>query len=71
MKFTQTSILSGSENTIELPCTSEELAQGFCRYDGGDLLQDAFSFLDAGQRDFIKFGVTPAEWEAEFPTGEK
>ena len=71
MKFTQTSILSGSENTIELPCTSEELAQGFCRWDGGDLIQDAFSFLDAGQRDFIKFGVTPAEWEAEFPTGEK
>ena len=71
MKFTQTSILSGSENTIELPCTSEELAQGFCRWDGGDLIQDAFAFLTADERDFIKFGVTPAEWEAEFPTGEK
>jgi len=70
MKFTQTSILSGSENTIELPCTAEQLAEGYCRYDGGDLLQDAFSFLDLGQREFIKTGITPQEWKAEFSTGE-
>ena len=61
-----TSVLSGSTNTMELPCTREQLAEGYCRYDGGDLLQNAFGFLNAEQRDFIKFGVTPEEWAAEF-----
>jgi len=51
---------------MELPCTREQLAEGYCRYDGGDLLQDAFGFLNAEQRDFIKLGVTPEEWAAEF-----
>ena len=64
MKFTNTSILSGSENTIELPCTSEELEQGFCRWDGGDLIQDAFPQLNADQREFIMTGITAVEWDS-------
>ena len=35
-------------------------------YHNGSLLQDAFPDLDADQRDFIKFGLTPHEYNDKF-----
>jgi len=35
-----------------------------CIYnEGNELIQDCFPTLDAGERDFIKFGCTPEEWD--------
>ena len=63
--FANTSILTGKIATMELNCSEAELAQGFNLYDGGALLQDAFPFLNAGEREFLKTGITPQEWETE------
>jgi len=67
--FTNTSILSGAHASMDFNCSESELAEGFSRYAGGDLLQDAFAFLSVDQREFIKTGITPQEWDAEFGEG--
>tara|TARA_Y100000310_G_scaffold302746_1_gene340457 strand:+ start:468 stop:704 length:237 start_codon:yes stop_codon:yes gene_type:complete len=64
--FENTSILSGDTTTMTFECSEVELHEGFHRYDGGELLQDAFPFLNAGEREFLKTGITPQEWETNF-----
>ena len=34
----------------------------------GDLIQDAFPYLSAGEREVIKTGICPACWDGMFPT---
>ena len=36
------------------------------KWQQGTLLQDAFRYLNADQREFVKTGTTPAEWENIF-----
>ena len=55
MLITRTSMFSGKENTLDLDVTN-----------GGMLLQNAFPHLSADEREFIKTGVTPDEWEKMF-----
>ena len=49
-------------NTMELDITQEQLN----RWQGGELIQDVFPHLKPEQREFIKTGVYPGEWEAIF-----
>ena len=44
-----------------------ELLQGMREWEGGKLIQNAMPFLDAGRRDFIMTGMTPAMWDELFP----
>ena len=69
LTFSKTSILSGKTTTMTFDCSEMDLHEGFHRYAGGDLLQDAFPFLNAGEREFLKTGITPQEWDAEFGEG--
>lgn len=63
IKVTRISTLTGSENTIELPVTIEQLSS----YESGEImLQHAFPQLTPAEREFIKTGITPAEWEEFF-----
>ena len=63
MIVTRTSMISGTTNSMELPVTQEQLDA----YQYGDiLLQNAFPDLDYRQREFIKTGITPEEWDATF-----
>jgi hypothetical protein len=63
MKVTRTSMFSGITRTRDLDITEEQLDD----YIGtGVLLQDAFPHLSAGDREFIKTGITDEEWEREF-----
>jgi hypothetical protein len=59
MKITRTSMLTGDQNSRELSVTQSDLD----RYYGGLLLQDAFPYLSADDREFIKTGITTAEWD--------
>lgn len=63
MQITRTSMISGQANTKDLTVTQEQLAA----YKAGALLQDAFPDLPAEDREFIKTGITPEEWDAQFP----
>ena len=57
------SAFTGITRTINLPVTQEQLE---AYYTGGLLLQDAFPTLSAGDREFIKTGVTDEEWNNAF-----
>jgi hypothetical protein len=58
MLITRTSLITGITRTLELPITQEQLN---C-YNEGELLQEAFPHLPAGDREFIKTGITNDEW---------
>lgn len=59
MLITRISMLTGETHTRDLLVTMRDLD----RYYGGLLLQDAFPNLTAGEREFIKTGITDDEWE--------
>jgi hypothetical protein len=52
--------LTGKESSMMLPVTDEQLDAYFR---DGELLQNAFPHLSANEREFIKSGITPKEWE--------
>lgn len=59
MLLTRTSPFSQLEHTLEIPVTLEELAKYIC---GDTLIQHAFPKCDKSEREFIKTGITPEEW---------
>ena len=44
-----------------------DILRGLESWRSGDLIQDAFPFLDAERREFIMTGMTPAMWDEMFP----
>jgi hypothetical protein len=56
------SMLSGARNTREIPVTREQLDA----WNSGVLIQNAMPNLSADDREFIKTGITPEEWEDLF-----
>jgi|694.fasta_scaffold57798_9 hypothetical protein len=41
------------------------------RYLDGELVQNAFPYLTADEREFILSGIYPGEWELAFPEQEE
>lgn len=62
MKITRVSVFTGKVHTMDLDVTEAELTA----YAEGTLLQVAFPRLTAGEREFVKTGVTPEEWKEVF-----
>lgn len=60
MIITRQSPFTGDMNEMDLPVTIEQLE---AYYTEGVLLQNAFPHLSAGEREFIKTGITPTEWD--------
>ena len=67
MIITRTSTITGVTHSIDLPVTEEQIME----YNRGTLLQNAFPNLSAGDREFIKSGVTDSEWKDIFGTDEE
>ena len=61
MPITRTSLVSGKVHTLELAVTEEQLRA----YEQRMFLQDAFPKLSPPEREFIKTGITPDEWQSE------
>ena len=59
MKITKTSELTGVTRTLDLPVTEDQIQVWL----DGMLIQAAMPNLDADQREFVKTGITPEEWE--------
>ena len=62
--------LSGEVNEMKLSITDEQLI----KWDGGncpDLIQNVFPNLSGPEREFIKTGITPEEWDEAFPEEEE
>lgn len=62
MLIKRTSVLTGVERVMEIPCTAEQLAV----WEAGALAQDAFPNLTPNQREFIMTGVVSEEWDEAF-----
>jgi hypothetical protein len=60
--ITRKSLFSGVTRTRELNITQTQIDA----YLNGALIQDAFPQLSADDREFIKTGITPEEWDALF-----
>ena len=63
MEITRTSILTNVTRTANFPSVTLEQYQS---WQNGTLIQDAFPQLTPDEREFIKTGVTPEEWDAAF-----
>jgi hypothetical protein len=63
MLITRKSYLSGVTHTLDLDVTPAQMNDYL---HGGLLLQDAFPHLSAGDREFIKTGITSEEWDEMF-----
>jgi len=60
MTVTKTSRLSGTNNTMVLDMTIDQ----YDAWQNGTLIQDAMSQLTADEREFLKSGILPDEWDA-------
>ena len=64
MKITRMSPFTGKVHTFEINVTSEQIA----RWQNGEYIQNAMPQLTPDEREFIKTGVTPDEWNEAFGT---
>ena len=62
MKITRVSMFTGKKRTLDINVTQEQLDD----YASGTLIQRAFPNISAADREFIKTGVTDAEWDETF-----
>ncbi len=63
MEITKQSTLTGKQHTMHLDVTAEQLE---IYREGRVLIQNVFPNLAPSEREFIKTGITPAEWAEEF-----
>ena len=62
IQITKVSCLSGKRNSMVLPLAQEDYEYCVTRWHNGMLIQEAFPMLDRNQREFIKTGITPDEF---------
>jgi hypothetical protein len=68
--ITRRSPFTGKIHQMEIPMSVLEFSKREILWQTGMLIQDAFPMLDAGQREFIKTGITSEEWDAAFKNEE-
>jgi len=66
VRVTAISDMSGAQSTMDLNITPEDFKYGLTVWQDGELIQNAFPMLDAGEREFLKTGVSLSEWDAMF-----
>ena len=62
MKITRVSPFSNKKTTLEINVTARQIAS----WEKGELIQDAMPNLTPAEREFIKLGITPDEWDDIF-----
>ena len=67
MKLINVCQFNGNTYTMDIPSlTPEKLAKGLKAHRNGAMIQDAFSFLNADEREFILTGTPPEVWDEMF-----
>ncbi len=62
MKITRRSPHTGTASTMDLPITEGQIRA----WQGGELIQDVMPTLSPDEREFLKTGYTPADWQEIF-----
>lgn len=70
VRVTRTSPLSKQLNSMDLSVEREKLTNFFAGLVLG-LIQNIFPELNADEREFIKTGYTPEDWDKMFPPEEE
>lgn len=65
------SMLSNKLHTMNIAGTTMEAIALYLSGEDPRLVQDAFPLLSAEEREFIKTGITPEEWNKTFPPEEE
>lgn len=68
MKISRKSMISGKVHEMDLNVTEAQMAD-YAAARG--YIQDIFSNLSADEREFIKTGITAAEWNAVFDKADE
>ena len=63
MVITRISDLTGKTTTMDLPVTQAQLDE-YAK--GIELIQNVFPHIGPQEREFIKTGITPKEWDEVF-----
>jgi hypothetical protein len=58
-----------SGKSIVINCRPETFVAALREYQSGKLMQEAFHFLTAEEREFLISGMTPEEWKELFGDG--
>ena len=67
MKLTQKCALNGMTYTMDIPkLTPKLLAEGLRQRSQGAMIQNAFPYLSADEREFLLTGTPPDVWDAMF-----
>jgi hypothetical protein len=67
MKITSTCLFDGNVYTMDFPnMTEAQFEAGKAARSNGTLIQDAFSFLTADEREFLMTGTPPQVWDELF-----
>ena len=66
-RVTRISPISGVEHTLDLPVSPRDFRFAMDLYERGALIQNAFYMLSDADREFVKTGITPDEWDETFP----
>lgn len=67
MKITRSNLINNTKNTMDIPAlTPELLAEGERAIRNGALIQNAYPYLNANEREFLLTGITPQLWEEIF-----
>jgi hypothetical protein len=62
IQFVRRSPFTGQENSMILEVDPVDLEA----WENGELIQNAMPYLSADEREFIKTGITPDEWDSMF-----
>jgi len=57
---------TGNISKMTIPLSEKEFNRCATAWQNGTLIQDAFPTLNADEREFIKTGITPEEWDKMF-----
>lgn len=69
--YTNKSILTGKVNSMVLPIDGQTFDECFHKWHKeGVLIQHAFPMLSFEEREFIKTGITPDEWNRYVTVGD-
>jgi|TARA_R110000824_G_scaffold226314_3_gene414122 hypothetical protein len=63
MNITKTSQSSGNISSMEIDVTEDQLRAWSI---GGRMIQEAMPNISPDEREFIKTGITPSEWDELF-----
>lgn len=62
-------VLNKNNKSLTLRCSPDQYLKGIIAYRTGALLQDAFSFLNQEEREFLVSGIIPKEPKKLFSYG--